>query len=136
MKRGPQAGKSRVLVDPLEKARAAWGTAMPPEIEALANACRSGTASAVAAQLGYSAALVSHLLARKYPGDVALAFAKIRGTLMGETVDCPIVGQIPTPRCLIEQKRPFSATNSIRARLYHACRTCPHNRKLKEAPDA
>lgn len=133
MKRGPQTGKARTAVDPLDKAIAAWGSTMPPEIEALARACRAATASAVAAQLGYSGALVSHLLARKYPGDVALAFAKIRGTLMGETVDCPIVGQIPTTRCLDEQKRPFFATNSIRARLFHACRTCQHNRKNQDA---
>lgn len=136
MKRGPRAGTAPARLDPLDKARAAWGAELPPEIEALARACRQSTASAVAAQLGYSGALISHLLARKYPGDVALAFAKIRGAFMGEQVDCPILGSVPTTRCLEEQKRPFAATNSIRARLFHACRSCPQNRKNQEKSDA
>lgn len=133
MKRGPRAGTLNSRIDPLAKARQAWGDDLPPEIEALARACRERTAVAVAAQLGVSGALISHLLARNYPGDVALAFAKIRGAFLGEEVDCPILGPVPTTRCLDEQKRPFAATNSIRARLYHACRTCPQNRKRGEA---
>jgi hypothetical protein len=134
MKRGPQPAirTRKPLVPPLEKARAAWGAELPPEIEALARACTAETASAVATRLGYSGGLVSHVLAKRYPGDVALVFAKIRGTLMGEVVECPIVGTIPTSRCLTEQKRPFQATNSGRARLFHACKTCPNNRKNQE----
>lgn len=135
MKRGPRTGTQNARLDPLEKARAAWGDDLPPEIEALARACREATAASVATRLGYSGALVSHLLARKYPGDVALAFAKIRGAFMGEQVDCPILGAVPTTRCLDEQKRPFSVTNSIRARLFHACRACPRNRKNQEKSD-
>lgn len=136
MKRGPQpTSRPRTpIVAPLEKARAAWGAELPPEIEALARACAAETASAVAIKLGYSGGLVSHVLARRYPGNVALVFAKIRGTLMGEVVECPIVGIIPSTRCLDEQKRPFHSTNSIRARLFHACKTCPNNRKNQE-PD-
>lgn len=136
MKRGPRPGASPARLDPLDKARAAWGDQLPPEVEALARACRETTAASVAARLGYSGALVSHLLARKYPGDVELAFAKIRGAFMGEQVDCPVLGPVPTTRCLEEQKRPFSATNSIRARLFHACRACPRNRKNQEKSDA
>ncbi len=135
MKRGPRAGILAARLDPLEKARLAWGPDLPPEIEALAQACREATAASVAARLGCSGALISHLLARKYPGDVDLAFARIRGTLLGEQLDCPILGTVPTTRCLEEQKRPFAATNSIRARLFHACRTCPRNRKFQEARD-
>jgi hypothetical protein len=123
-------------VRPIEKAREAWGADLPREIEALALACERSTAKAVAAQLGYSGALISHLLARKYPGNVDLAFAKIRGVLMGEEIECPILGTIGTKRCLDEQKRPFSVTNSIRARLFHACARCPNNRKNQEKADA
>lgn len=133
MKRGPEAGSkaapTKVVLPPRQRAEAAWGAELPPEIEALVKACEASTAGAVATKLGYSSGLVSNLLARKYPGDVGLAFAKIRGALMGETVDCPILGVIPVTRCLVEQKRPFAATNSVRARLYHACPACPHNRK-------
>lgn len=135
MKRGPQRGVPLPKVRPVEKARAAWGDEMPAEIVALAKACEAETARAVAAKLGYSGALISHLLARRYPGDVDLAFAKIRGVLMGEMVECPVLGTIGSTRCLDEQKRPFAATNSTRARLYHACAVCPRNRKNMEQAD-
>jgi hypothetical protein len=129
MIRGPQPGAPQRNARPVEKARLAWGDAMPAEIAALARACEAETARAVAAKLGYSGALISHLLARRYPGDVDLAFAKIRGVLMGEMVECPVLGSIGASRCLDEQKRPFAATNSTRARLFHACARCPRNRK-------
>ncbi len=58
-------------------------------------------------------------------------FAKIRGALMGETVLCPILDEIGRDRCLTEQAKPFAATNSTRARLFHACKTCP-NRQQKD----
>lgn len=132
MKRGPQQGASSAKASPVEKARAAWGDPLPQEIEALASACARSTGKAVAERLGYSGALVSHVLARKYPGDMDLVFAKIRGVLLGEQADCPILGTISTMRCLTEQNRPFAATNSIRARLFHACARCPNNRKLQE----
>lgn len=132
MKRGPQPGTPSTRSTMVEKAQLAWGEAMPGEIEALASACDQATSKAIATRLGYSGALVSHVLARKYPGDMDLVFAKIRGALMGEQVDCPILGAIGTQRCLDEQKRPFAATNSIRARLFHACRACPRNRKTQE----
>lgn len=132
MKRGPQPGSMATAPSPIDKAREAWGDALPPEIEALAQACAASTGKAVAARLGYSGALVSHVLARKYPGDMNLVFAKIRGEFMGEQVDCPILGLIASTRCLDEQKRPFAATNSVRARLFHACQRCPNNRKNQD----
>ena len=111
----------------------AWGK-VPEEVRALALACRADTARAIARRLGYSDAVVSHVLANRYPGDIQRVFAAIRGALMGETVICPILDEIGRDRCLIEQKRPFAATNSIRARLYHACQTCPHRQaKAEEA---
>jgi hypothetical protein len=117
--------------DQLSKALAAWGPDMPDEVLALATACRDRTSRAVAAQLGYSDAVVSHVLASKYPGDLAKVFVKIRGALMGETVMCPVLAEIGRDRCLSEQATPFAATNSTRARLYHACKTCP-NRQQKD----
>ena len=132
MKRGPRPGTGRKPMPARERALEGWGAPLPPEIEALAAACESRTASAVARLLDYSPALVSHVLAKRYPGDLQLVFAKIRGALMGETVECPVLGTIATTRCLAEQKRPFAVTNSIRARLFHACRACPNNRKNQE----
>lgn len=118
--------------DQIAKARAAWGEAIPAEVLILAEACKARTSRAIAQQLGYSDAVISHVLANKYPGDVAKVFLKIRGALMGETVMCPILDEIGRDRCLTEQAKPFAATNSTRARLFHACRTCP-NRQQKDA---
>ena len=113
--------------DPIAKARAAWGAEVPAEVLALATACRARSQRSVAQQLGYSDATISYVLANKYQnGDVPKVFAKIRGAFMGETVMCPILDEIGRDRCLSEQAQPFAATNSTRARLFHACKTCPH----------
>jgi hypothetical protein len=131
MKRGRNSGWSGHM-DPLEKALAAWGEAMPPEVRALALACRAQTARAVAERLGYSGAVISHVLAKKYPGDIARVFVTIRGAFMGETAECPVLGEISKDQCLNHQGKPFSTANPARARLYRACRRCP-NRQQKDS---
>lgn len=131
MNRGPIPG-SAGKQDPLDKALIAWGEAMPREVRALALACRAQTAKAVAERLGYSGAVVSHVLANNYPGDMARVFVAIRGAFMGETVMCPVLDEIGRDRCLSEQVKPFAATSSTRARLFHACKTCP-NRQQKDS---
>lgn len=135
MKRGPQTGKKAVTPSAMLKATEAWGEDMPAEVRALATACDAATASAVATKLGYSGATISYVLGNRYAGDKDRVFAKVRGLFMAETVMCPVLGEIGRHRCLDEQKRPFASTNSIRARLFHACKTCPENRQNKEASD-
>jgi len=122
-----------VRLDQMDRARAAWGEGMPAEIEALALACRQSTSRAVARRLGYSDAVVSHALARSYPGDLQKLFVTIRGALMGETVECPIVGEITTDQCLDNQRKPFSTANPARARLFRACRRCSHRQQKDPA---
>lgn len=133
MRRGPAPGTVAInRADALAKAEASWGTALPEEVRALAIACRADTARAVAKRLGYSDAVVSHVLANRYPGDIDRVFAAIRGALMGEKVLCPILDEIGRDRCLTEQKRPFAATNSIRARLFLACQSCKNRQQRQE----
>ncbi|MCJ2050869.1 transcriptional regulator [Methylobacterium sp. J-070] len=111
-----------------EKAAAAWGPALPDEVRALALHVDRTTGAAAAKAIGYSPAVVSHILAARYPGDQRAVFARIRGALMGETVLCPVLGEIGRDRCLSEQKKPFATSNAARARLYRACRSgCPHS---------
>lgn len=117
--------------DQVARAREAWGDDIPGEVLALAQACKAQTSRAVARRLGYSDAVISHVLAKKYPGDVAKVFATIRGSLMGETVDCPELGELRRDQCLRNQTKPFSSNNSASARLFHACKTCP-NRQHKD----
>lgn len=116
----------------LAKAEAAWGADIPPEIIVLAQAVAERSGKEVARQIGYSPALVSYVLGNKYPGDMTSVLAKIRGALMGEVVGCPVLGEIGRDRCIQEQKTPFHASNSTRARLFHACKTCPQARKTGE----
>jgi hypothetical protein len=132
MKRGPTPGKPGV--DAIARARAAWGDPLPVEIMALAEACTLRPAARVAAEIGYSPAVVSNVLARKYPGDRQAVFARIRGVLLGEQVACPVLGDIGRDQCLDHQKPRAGSANPTRARLKRACPSCQHNRSLlKEA---
>lgn len=106
-----------------EKAAAAWQP-VPDWIAVLAaHADRTGLKGA-AERINYSVSAVSTVISAKYAGDLARVEAMVRGALMAETVDCPVLGEIGRDRCLQEQKEPFRATSAYRARLYHACRRC------------
>ena len=120
---------SRAPIDFAAKARAAWGDALPDWIEAIADEATRTTASAVAARLGYSAPVISEVLANRYRGDVAGVEQAVRGVYLGAVVACPVLGELGTMRCREEQAKPFMATSSVRTRLYRACRDgCPHSR--------
>jgi len=114
-----------------------WGEGDIPEwVVVLAQEAERSSATAIAQRIGYSVAVVSAVIRANYAGDLSKVEAKVRGAFMGETVDCPVVGEIARDRCLDEQARPFSASSSMRTALYRACRGgCPHSR-LKETADA
>lgn len=131
MRTGPRTlrGAAAAAPDYHAKAIAGWGE--PPDwILALAAAAARKSAAAVAKRLGYSPSVVSQALANAYPGDLDRLEQVVRGALMDLRVDCPVLGGIGRDRCLSEQKEPFRATSSHRARLYHACNTpgrCRHS---------
>jgi hypothetical protein len=112
----------------LDNAREAWGDAVTDEVIALAEEADRTTGRAAADRIGYSAAVVTQVLRRTYPGDMPTVFARIRGALLAETVGCPVLGEIGRDHCLDEQSRPFAATNSSRALLAKTCPTCPNRR--------
>ena len=78
--------------------------------------------------IGYSTAVVSQVLTGNYKGDLTAVRQKVEGALMGITVDCPVVGDLPRNRCLEYQRQPFAATNHIRVQLFNACPKCPNRR--------
>ncbi len=128
MSRGPVAGLS-TKTNFLLKARTAWGAGLPDWVEELAKYATQKSSVLAAQKIGYSPAVLSHVFANSYRGDMGRVEAKVRGALMHECVECPILGEIGRHRCLDEQKTPFAATSSIRAKLYRACRAgCPHSR--------
>lgn len=124
---------ARAPLDQIAKARAAWGEAIPAEVQALATACRAETSRAVAKRLGYCDAVISQVLANRYPGDLPKIFAKVRGAYLGETVACRELGELSRDACLNWQATPFAATNSTRVRMFHACKTCPHRQQKDNA---
>ncbi len=128
MNRGPMPGRQSP-VDYLAKAQMAWKPAAPSWIEALAAECNRTTASATAALIGYAPSSISQVISNTYRGDLGAIEAKVRGALMGATVGCPVLGEIGLDQCKTEQSTPFVATNSTRAQLRRACRSCPNKER-------
>lgn len=127
---GPKAGGTYV-----ERARQKWGPKIPDWIVALAQ-CADAHSSLGAAgkKSGLPAATVSAILGKTYPGKLERHEATVRGTLMSETVQCPVLGTIKRNDCVTNQQRKeFSAANPQRAQLMRACKTCPN--ALKEKTD-
>ena len=77
---------------------------------------------AVAQAIGYTNAVVSAVLSNSYRGNLANVEMAVRGAFMGETVGCPVMGELPSHNCLEYQRQPYASTNSQRIRLYKACR--------------
>ena len=113
----------------LERARQAWGPAMPPWVEVLAMACDESSQSKVAKRFGYSPSTLSYVLNAKYPGDLTAVEQAVRGALMAETVSCPVVGELASDLCLQHQKAPWAPHNPQRIAFFRACRAgCSNSR--------
>jgi len=109
-----------------------WGEAMPDWVKALAEEATRTSGTEMARRLGYSPAVVTGVINATYAGDLATVEAKVRGLLMNETVDCPVLGELTRDRCLNEQKMSRIGSSSLRARISRACRSgCPHSRLSK-----
>jgi hypothetical protein len=132
MNRGPQKSARPAGPSFLEKAAAAWGEPLPDWIGELARLADSGGLAGAEKRVGYSRSAVSTILAGKYKGDLGRVEEMVRGALMAETVICPVLDEIGRDRCLTEQKEPFRATSRHRAQLFHACKTCKHNRSNRD----
>lgn len=119
------------------KAIDAWGEAMPDWIRSLAEACERSSQNQVAKDIGYSGALVSNVLGKKYTGDLRRVEEIVRGTLMSETLNCPQLGKLPLSDCARWQVRATKPThaNSLDMRMRRACRKCPRFTQSKEVPN-
>ena len=83
----------------------------------------------VAARLGVSTTMISQIIGKKYDGDLGRIEALVRGSLMGETVACPILGDMTRDVCLGWQTKEELPSSSLRGQMYDACRSgCPHSR--------
>lgn len=112
---------------PVEIAKTAWGEDLPDWVLALAEACARTSQNRVAEDLGRSASLVSNVLRRKYPGNMAAIEERVRGVFMSVVISCPVLGELPTDRCQMWRQRAqrLQTHNTHRVRMYRACRSCP-----------
>lgn len=119
------------MSSPLEIARTAWGTSIPDWVETLARECESSSQRATADQLGRSASLISQVLRKKYPGDMAGVEDAVRGAFMHATVNCPALGNLPTDECQAWRKKARAGvrTNALRVRMINACSNCTRFKK-------
>lgn len=117
-------------------AREAWGDALPEWVEAMARECARTSQNRVAQKMARSAALVSQVLRRRYPGDMAAVEDVFNGVFRGDRVNCPALGLLPLNECRDwrVKSRKFVNVNALRVRMYRACAHCPLNQK--EADDA
>lgn len=127
MNRGPAPGSIRADRTAAQKAEAAWGDVPDWVRELAALADREGLRGAEK-RVGYSASAISTVINNRYRGDMVRVEESVRGALMGQTVACPVLGEIGRDQCLAWQKKPFAATSSVRVAVYRACRSgCPHS---------
>lgn len=87
--------------------------------------------SAVARELGYSPSVVSQTLSGTYPGRIENVARRVVEVYGGQTVDCPVLGDLELARCAEHRVRPFAATNPLRVALFRACQSCPFNPSRK-----
>lgn len=104
----------------------AWG-APPDWVLQLAKLCDEKSQTAAARDIGYSNGTVNQVINNKWTSGTAKIEAAVRGLLMNQNVNCPVLGEIATHTCIETQRRPFRPTNSTRVQLYKACRAgCPN----------
>jgi hypothetical protein len=121
-----------VNVTALQKAEAAWSGKLPDWVRVLAEEAARASMGAVAKRIGYSTPVVSAVIANKYKGDVGAVEARVRGALISEEVECPVLGAVRKDRCADEQKKNFTGTSALRTRIFNACRSgCVHSRLTK-----
>ena len=121
---------ARVQPTPVDVAREHWGDPLPDWIEALARECAAASQRAVGERLNRSPSLISRVLRRSYPGDLAAVEEAVRGAFMGSAVDCPTLGWLPTNECQLWRKRStqFASVNPTWVRMNRACNRCPRNK--------
>lgn len=115
----------------LETARQSWGHDIPDWVIKLAEACDASSQNKVAGRLGYTGAVISQVVRNKYAGNTDNVRDRVEGKLMGATVLCPALGNLPTNECQIwrQKARNFSGANHQRVMMFRACNRCPNNKQ-------
>jgi hypothetical protein len=107
----------------------------PKWLAVLRQACRESSQAAVARRLKVSPSAVNQVLKGTYKGSLQGLKDRVNGVMMGQTVDCPVFGDMPTNVCQDWQNKPKAFTNSIRSQMYDACRACPFSKIKQETKE-
>ncbi len=123
------------MMSKIETAKKHWGDELPDWVEVLATECDASSQNKVAAKINKSAAAISQVLSKTYPGTVDNIETAVRRLLMNSEHECPMFGIILERECETNQTRPFCISgNPIKNRLYKACQRCKfnHHKENKE----
>lgn len=89
--------------------------------------CQTTSQPKVAKVLGYSPAVINQVLKGTYKGDIKKVEQKVRGCYLGETVGCPILGELERNKCIEHQNAKYSSVNRLKVQLFKACPNCRYN---------
>lgn len=95
-------------------------------LEELRSQCTQKSQAEVSRELGVSSAMISQVLKDKYPGDLSRLEKLVRGEYLGETVACPVLGELELDNCQRYQRERGTTHNPLRVQLYRACKKCPY----------
>lgn len=98
----------------------------PRWLTELRHQCIARSQAQVARELEVSGALISQVLKGKYPGDLNRIEKLVRGQYLGDTVTCPVLGELELDNCQRYQRQAGATHNPLRVQLYRACKTCSY----------
>lgn len=78
----------------------------------------------VSKQIGYTKGAVCHVLKGSYKGNPGRILKATEEKFSQQTVECPVMGEIPLSRCVENRNLPFSSANPIRVILARMCPKC------------
>jgi len=99
----------------------------PKWLQELRAQCQVSSQRKVGEKLGYSNAVINQVLKGTYQGDIKKVEQKVRGAFLGETVGCPILGELSKNKCVEHQNAKYSSVNRLRVQLYRTCPGCAYN---------
>lgn len=97
----------------------------------LRHQCTLTSQAKVAKALGVSGAMISLALKGKYTGDLSRLEKLVRGEYLGDTVTCPVLGELELDNCQRYQRDKITTHNPLRVQLYRACKHCEYAEKAE-----
>ncbi|MGR6871215.1 hypothetical protein ACU6U9_02650 [Pseudomonas sp. HK3] len=98
--------------------------------------CQTTSQHKIAKILGYSPSVINQVLKGIYRGDIKKVEQKVRGAFLGETVGCPILGELERNKCIEHQNAKYSSVNRLAVQLYRKCPSCRYNQTSNENMEA